>query len=72
MAVPSLASVDQLPADKEQDFRSSHLADLYCWRIIGYRTGDSRPPNAKLRRQLSQFKLDNLVLYRLIYHPGGL
>lgn len=34
-------------------------------------SGVSHPPNARLRRQLLHFKLDNGVLYRHVYHPDG-
>lgn len=68
--VSSLASIDRLSPD-DQTFASRQRADPYCRRMIDHLSGASRPPNARLRRQLAQFKLDNRVLYRRIYHPDG-
>lgn len=49
----SLATVDKMPPYDNRFFQSHQVADSYCRRIIDHLQGASRPPNARLRRQLT-------------------
>lgn len=67
----SLASLDPMQLSSNSDLRSLQLADSYCRSFIDRLRGVTKPPNSRLRRQLRQFRLQDGVLKRYIYHPTG-
>lgn len=67
----TLAPVTSSSIDEHADLPTLQRADAYCGPIIDYLDGRLSPPNSRIRRQLSKFKLMHGVLYRQNYHPNG-
>lgn len=70
-AVLSLAALNGLPSILPETFASHQRNDAYCHSIMERLHGSSRPPNARARRQLQNFKSENSILYRHVFHPEG-
>uniref|UniRef100_L7LWC3 Uncharacterized protein n=1 Tax=Rhipicephalus pulchellus TaxID=72859 RepID=L7LWC3_RHIPC len=64
LTLSPLAVAESHSSNRCAQFASCQRDDPYCNRIIGYLNGTPSPPNARLRRQLRQFKLENNVLHR--------
>lgn len=66
-----LAVTETPSSNRGTQLASCQRSDPYCSSIIQRLCGNTPAPNARLRRQLRLFKLDNDVLHRYIYNTDG-
>lgn len=66
-----MAPIDYVDVQSRSDFVDLQRSDTYCRTLMDRITGTTLPPNSRLRRQLSHFKLIDGALYRSTHQPYG-
>lgn len=66
-----LAPVSSIAVGERFELKKLQQEDHYCQSIVDRLSGRTQPPNSRLRRQQTKFRVVDGVLHRQNYHPTG-